>query len=275
VCGQELSGGSNETKLRQASDRLGAAVRARDTASAAKLLRDPFVFVDARGRVYDRSGALDSIGSTGGGDDSVAAIMVYGNLAQVTRKGRPSASGQLVAIEAWVNDGGAWRAHLVHLNTIADPSSPHAHPPLARRPPEAPPPRCENPLESVPYQPTSEAERGIIESFQALEKAVVGNRPEEWVNYVADEFVVYRTGQHPTTKAGRVKALRRQRDVNAETFVAEVESFQFWVFGDAAVMRADHVMPGNRRPPYRATRLWVKRNGRWLMASSQQTTRAA
>jgi hypothetical protein len=37
-------------------------------------------------------------------------------------------------------------------------------------------------------------------------------------------------------------------------------------------MRADHVMPGNRRPPYRATRVWVKRDGHWQMALSQQTT---
>ena len=210
-----------------------------------------------------------------GAADAIAGILLYGDVAQVTRKGPASAEGQLVAIEAWVREGGGWKAHLAHLNTIADPSSHPAHPPLTKRPSDAPPARCENPLERVPYEPKSDAERGIIESFQGLEKAVVRNQPEEWVNYVADEFVVYRTGQHPTTKAGRVDALRRQREVNAETFVAEVESFEFWTFGDAAVMRADHVMPGNRRPPYRATRFWVKRGGRWLMASSQQTTRAA
>jgi hypothetical protein len=47
---------------------------------------------------------------------------------------------------------------------------------------------------------------------------------------------------------------------------------KLWVHGDAAVMRADHVMPGKRRPPYRATRIWVKRDGRWQMTMSQQTT---
>ena len=62
-----------------------------------------------------------------------------------------------------------------------------------------------------------------------------------------------------------------QKAVNGETWVAEVAWMKLWVFGDAAVMRADHVMPGNRRAPYRATRLWVKRDGHWLMALSQQT----
>jgi hypothetical protein len=89
---------------------------------------------------------------------------------------------------------------------------------------------------------------------------------------VADEFVVTRTRQHPTDKAARMAFMDSQKAINAETFVAEVERMRFWVFGDGAVMRADHVMPGNRRPPYRATRLWVKRDGRWQMAVSQQTT---
>jgi len=66
--------------------------------------------------------------------------------------------------------------------------------------------------------------------------------------------------------------METQASINAETFIAQVEYLKFWVLGDAAVMRADHVMPGNRRPPYRATRLWVKRDGHWQMAISQQTT---
>ena len=98
------------------------------------------------------------------------------------------------------------------------------------------------------------------------------NDPEEWKNHVADEFVVTRTHQHPTDKAARMAFMATQQAINAETFVAEVTALKFWVLGDAAVMRADHAMPGNRRPPYRATRLWVKRDGRWQMAVSQQTT---
>ena len=96
--------------------------------------------------------------------------------------------------------------------------------------------------------------------------------PDVWRNHVADEFVVTRTRQHPTDKAARMAFMETQRAINAETFVAEVVYLKFWVLGDAAVMRADHAMPGNRRPPYRATRLWVKRDGHWQMAISQQTT---
>ena len=129
-----------------------------------------------------------------------------------------------------------------------------------------------NPCAFVPYQPKSQAERDIITAFQTLERAVTRNDAAEWVKHVADEFVVYRTGQEPTDKALRVEFINRQRAINGETFVAEVEWMKLWVFGDAAVMRADHVMPGDRRPPYRATRVWLRRDGRWQMALSRQTT---
>jgi hypothetical protein len=42
-------------------------------------------------------------------------------------------------------------------------------------------------------------------------------------------------------------------------------------YGDSAAMVADHVAVDNSRPPYRATRVWVRRNGQWLVAISVQT----
>ena len=192
----------------------------------------------------------------------------------VIARGRSTEPREAVALDVWVQTGDGWRALIHHLNLLADPDRPGPHPAPTPRPPDAPPAECRNPIEHLPYQPASQDERDIIRSFQALENAVVHNDADEWVKHMADEFVVYRTGQQPTTKNQRAGHLRQQRAVNAETFVAAVESMRLWVFGEAAVMRADHIMPGNRRPPYRATRVWVKRDGRWQMAISQQTTRA-
>jgi hypothetical protein len=44
------------------------------------------------------------------------------------------------------------------------------------------------------------------------------------------------------------------------------------VYDDGAAMIATQVAPDNARPPYRAARVWVKRNGQWLMAISVQTS---
>jgi hypothetical protein len=43
------------------------------------------------------------------------------------------------------------------------------------------------------------------------------------------------------------------------------------VYGDAAAMIATQMVPDNSCPPYRAARIWVRRNGQWLMTISVQT----
>jgi hypothetical protein len=251
-----------------ASASFGAALSG-NRAAASAFLDDDFQSIDRDGVERRGAAALDALEATG----PATAIEDYGTVALLTRR-EPDAAGERVSVEAWVRRSGGWRLLVHHVNIIAAPGEAGNHPAFTPRPPEAPPARCENPCEVVPYEPRSDAERGIIGSFQTLEGYVVRNDADNWVKHMADEFIVYRTGQHPTTRDQRAANLRRQKAINAEIFVAAVETMTLWVFGDAAVMRADHVMPGNRRPPYRATRIWVNRDGRWQMTMSQQTTRA-
>jgi hypothetical protein len=266
---------SSKDAVLAAAKKLQAAIQRGDKAAADKLLARDFTFVDAAGQVHSRRSVLDALRASPRGAGAKVKVRDYGRIALVTGSYKSAQAGErsdLYALDVWIKGDKGWQALIHHNNVLAPPGAPAAHVSGAPRPADAPPPRCENPLETVPYQPKSQAERHIIATFQALETAVTRNDPDNWKNYVADEFVVTRTRQHPTTKAGRMAFMATQREINAETFVAEVVALKFWVLGDAAVMRADHAMPGNRRPPYRATRLWVKRNGRWQMAVSQQTT---
>ena len=250
-----------------------AARRARDGGRLAPLLAADFTAIDLSGAVHGPEGAA-SLPQAGA--DATVTAADYGDLVLVTERDPTAPEGNVATVEVWVRRGGAdgWRLLVHHANVLADPSAPHSHPTPQGRPADAPPPVCENPCLTVPYQPGEPAEADIITAFQTLERAVTRNDADEWVKHMADEFVVYRTRQNLTTKASRAQMLRDHGAINAETFVAAVEAMRLWVFGEAAVMRADHIMPGNRRPPYRATRVWVKRDGRWQMALSQQTTRA-
>jgi ketosteroid isomerase-like protein len=254
---------------------LQSAIRLGDGAAAARLLARDFEFIDASGHVHPRASVLASLKASPRGGGARIRIRDYDRVAIVTGSYKSAQAGDrsdLYALDVWVRSGTGWKALIHHNNVLASPDTPAAHPTAKPRPADAPPPRCVNPCEEVPYAPKSRAERDIIAAFQALERAVTLNDSREWDKHVADEFVVTRTRQQPTDKAARMAFMDAQKAINAETFVAEIESLKFWVLGDAAVMRADHVMPGNRRPPYRATRLWVKRDGRWQMAASQQTT---
>lgn len=255
-----------------ASRQLAEVLASDDRGGVAALLDPEFRAVGRDGREWLGADALPHLEPTPAPDD----LRVYGDVALLI--GRDAVDGgERATVEVWVRrDGdGDWRLIVRQINIIAAPDAPSGRPAHTPRPADAPPPRCANPVEQVPYEPVSEAERGILHSFQTLEGHVIRNEADDWVRYVAEEFVVFRTGQHPTTRAERAAHLREQKAINAEIHVAEVETMWMRVFGDAAVMRADHVMPGNRRPPYRATRVWVRRDGVWQMAVSQQTTRAA
>jgi hypothetical protein len=265
-------GGERAAVLARAN-RLADEIRLGNKAMVEKLLSPDFTFIDASGREHSRRSVIGDLKT--GSSNSDVKVKIYGRVALITGLEKSAQAGErpdLFAVDIWYKGNLGWRALIHHNNVLAEPSTPREHPPSTPRPLGAKPPECRNPIEYVPYQTTSPHERAIITAFQTLEKAVTRNDPVEWPKHIADEFVVYRTKQHPTTKADRVAFIAAQQAVNGETWVAEVTWMKLWVFGDAAVMRADHAMPGNRRPPYRATRLWVKRDGHWQMALSQQTT---
>lgn len=266
---------SDKDLVLSAAQKLAEAIRRGNKTAADRLLARAFTFIDAAGKQHSRRSVLAQMKAA---PDSAAArvkVRTYGRIAIVTGAAKSAQArrrNDLFAVDIWVKGDNGWKAFIHHNNVLARPEAPGAHPAGRARPTGAKPPDCNNPCAFVPYQPKSQAERDIITAFQTLERAVTRNDATEWVRHIADEFVVYRTGQQPTDKALRVDFINRQQAINGETFVAEVEWMKLWVLGDAAVMRADHVMPGDRRPPYRATRVWVRRDGRWQMALSQQTT---
>ncbi len=264
---------SDKDAVLAAARRLGAAVVRGNKVVADRMLARDFSFIDAAGKAHSRASALKAAPRPG---TARLKIRTHGGVALVTGAYKSAQAGErsdLFAVDVWVKGDDGWRALIHHNNVLARPDAPQSqHGSQTPRPPNAKPPDCKNPLETVPYKPKSQAERAIVAAFQTLEGAAPRNAADEWVKHMGDEFVVYRPSQHPTTKAERAAFIRTLAAINAETFVAEVAWMKLWVLGDAAVMRADHVMPGNRRPPYRATRLWLRRDGRWQMAMSQQTT---
>jgi ketosteroid isomerase-like protein len=267
---------SDKDDVLAAAQRLEAAVARGNRAAVDRMLARDFSFIDAAGQTHSRARVLGGLKAAPRPGTARLKIKTYGRVALVTGATKSAQAGErsdLFGVDVWIKDDKGWRALIHHNNVLAAPDAPQSqHGSQTPRPRDAKPPACDNPLKSLPYKPKSQAERDILAAFQTLEGAVTRNDADEWVKHMADEFVVYRTKQHPTTKAERADFIRSLATINAETFVAEVAWMKLWVLGDAAVMRADHVMPGNRRPPYRATRLWVKRDGRWQMAMSQQTT---
>ncbi len=244
---------------------LGDARRAGDKAAARRLLALQFNLVDADGKVYARKDFLGDLKSVADGPATDVEVRSYGLVAMVTGRHKSATDADVFFLDIWVKQKGAWRALLIQDVPIASADEPVA---TAANPPAH---ECENPCQTIPYRVRSAAEQDIINTFQAIMKAIVAHDAGEWRKHVADEFMIYGSARAPMPKSGRIATIERQRESNAAVEVGEVHTMRLAVYGDGAVMIATEGVPDGSRPPYRAARVWVKRNGQWQMAISAHT----
>lgn len=257
----------DEAAVLAADAALAAAMRAGDRAGARKLLSLQFTFVDESGKIHERKELLDGLKDAAAGAASDTAARIYGRVAMITGRRKSALGSDVFFLDIWAKQKGAWRALVAQDVVLAASDAPRA----AASAPGAAPYDCRNPCQTIPYRVRSPAEQDIVTSFQAIEKAAVAHDADEWSKHVADEFVLYGSGRAPISKAGRIAAIKRQKDANTVVRVGEVETMRLAVYEDGAAMIASHVLPDNSRPPYRAARVWVRRNGQWQMAISVQT----
>jgi hypothetical protein len=126
----------------------------------------------------------------------------------------------------------------------------------------------------VPFKPKNESEQAIIASWQALETGVTNHDSAAWAPHIADEFVMLgSSNDHPLSKADRIATLNLQKQTGFGSAPAPLVSAQMFDFGDAVVMTSRHQPYAGK--PVHVSRLWIKRNGQWIMAISYQTTMQA
>jgi uncharacterized protein DUF4440 len=258
----------DEAAVLAADEALGAAMRAGDKLTARKILSLQFSFVDEDGKVYERKNFLAGLKDTAAAPASDVKVTIYGRIGMVTGHRKSARDNEVFFLDIWAKQKGTWRALAAQDVELG---SSDALPVASAPNPDAVPYDCKNPCQTIPYRVRSPAEQDIVNSFQAIEKASVGHDADEWSKHVADEFVLYGSRRTPITKSGRIAAIERQKQTNATVQVGEVEALRLAVYDDGAAMIASHVSPDDSRPPYRATRVWVRRNGQWQMAISVQT----
>jgi hypothetical protein len=186
----------------------------------------------------------------------------------VTGHRKSAHDSEVFFLDIWAKQKGTWRALVAQDVELGSGDAP---PSVTAANSDATPYDCKNPCQTIPYRVRSPAEQDIVNSFQALEKASVDHDAGEWSKHIADEFLLYGSGRAPISKAGRISAIGRQKLTKAPVRVGEVEAMRLAAYDDGAAMIASHVSPDGSRPPYRAARVWVRRNGQWQMAISVQT----
>ncbi len=233
-----------------ADDALIAALASGDT----RLLDNDLTWVDANGRVFDKSEVAEQCPAPPlkGGELDVHR---YGPLATVRAE-----SGKQHVLRIWVEREDGWKLIVCH-----EVSEEGAHAPQG-------PGRKEhdNPCFTLPYTPRDAHERDCLAAWQRLERAVMRHDPDEWARHVADEFVVVGAARRHS-KADRYKLIEEQRHTDATSAPSPLVSARLDRFDEAMLMRCEH-QPFHGKA-VRVSRLFVRRGGLWQMAVSFQTTR--
>ncbi len=248
-----------------ADQALGAAIRTGDRASARRLLTLQFTYVDADGTIHPRREFLGDLKNVAARPATGVKIRNFGSLAMMTGRYISVQGSDVFFLDVWVKQKGAWRALLMQDVPIRTGERAALRPiQIADLEARA----CDNPCNSIPYRVRSAAEQDVAGTYQIITKAIAARDAGAWAKYVADEFVSYASSHAPLARASRIAAIEDRNDQGAAR-VGEVKTMRLSVYGDGAVMVATET--NGLQPPYRAARVFVKRDGRWLMAATAQT----
>jgi len=193
------------------------------------------------------------------GDESGVEVSerTYGQVGAVN-----ASRGKVHILRMWVQRPGGWKLLVYHEVKQQEQPSTSAGSGVKD---------CENPCKMVPFKPANEAEAAIIASWQALETGVTAHDAEAWAPHIADEFVqISSNSDHVISKAGRIETLNKQKVSGVGSAPAPLVSAKMFDFGDAVIMTCLH-QPYSGKPIH-VSRLWIKRDGKWIMSISYQTT---
>jgi hypothetical protein len=259
LLGQHAPAAAEEASALQADREFVQAAAKGDSAAVAKLLDADFTWTDADGKTLSRTDVLHSLPKPALGDESGA------HLQRQTRSQVEAIMAdrdKIHVLRLWVKRGSAWRLLVYHEVALGRQEvGPHSSGVTD----------CENPCKTVPYEPKNEAEKEIIASWQALETGVTHHDAAAWAPHIADEFAMLSSANdRALTKADRIATLNAQKQAGRGSAPSPLVAAQMFDFGDSVIMTCLH-QPFTGKP-VRVSRLWIKRDGKWIMSISFQTT---
>jgi hypothetical protein len=258
-----VAAAADDSSVLQADREFVQAAARGETATVAKALDADFTWTDADGNTHTRAQVLNSLPTPALGNETGAEVkqQLHSQVVAVM-----SGRDKTHVLRIWVRRPAGWRLLVYHEVILGRQDSAAAHGSGVKD--------CENPCKTLPYKPKNEAEQAIIVSWRALETGVTNHDASAWSPHIADEFVMLgSSNDHPLSKADRIATLNLQKQTGFLSAPAPLVSAQMFDFGDAVVMTCQH-QPYTDKPVH-VSRLWIKRNGQWVMSISYQTTMQA
>lgn len=255
---RELAAAEEAAVLQTDHEFVQAAAKG-DSAAVAKLLDTDFTWTDADGKTFSRVDVLSVLPKPALGDEA-GAHQVRQTRSQV--EAIMADRDKIHVLRLWVKRGSAWRLLVYHEVAVGRQQG-SAHSSGVTD--------CQNPCKTIPYKPKNEAEQAIIASWQALETGVTNHDAAAWAPHIADEFAMLSSANdHPLTKSDRIATLNLQKQSGRGSAPSPLVSAEMFDFGDSVIMTCMH-QPYTGKPVH-VSRLWIKRDGKWVMSISFQTT---
>jgi hypothetical protein len=231
-----------------------------DAAALGKLLDADFQWISANGKIETRKLVLarmaELIVDAGYPRPGTPDVQRhdYGQVETVEAN-----SGKMHVLRVWVKRPAGWRA-LVYQEVQSLEAPPKTTPSASQD--------CLNPCKSVGYTPKTETERAIITAYEGLETSAMAHNAADWDEHTGEEFIAASSySDRLLDKPTRLGELKRAN--MAGLAPTPLVSGRLFVFGDAAVLRSHHV--ANQAKPLEVTRVFVKRDGKWVEVVSYQT----
>ncbi|PYU70592.1 MAG: hypothetical protein DMG49_11180, partial [Acidobacteria bacterium] len=250
---------ADEPSLLQIDNDFVQAAAKHDKVTVGRLLDPDFTWTDADGKTHARADVLKSLPTPALGNETGAQLKprTYGQVGAVM-----SGRDKVHVLRIWVQRPAGWLLIVYHEVALGQQAATAAGSGVND---------CQNPCKTVPFKPKTEAEQAIIASWQALETGVTNHDASAWSPHIAEEFVMLgSSNDHPLSKADRIATLNLQKQTGHGSAPAPLVSAQMFDFGDAVVMTCLHQPYSGK--PVRVSRLWIKRDGHWVMSISYQTT---
>ena len=220
-----------------------------------------FTWTDSDGLTRNRRDTLKEIAALAAaakGDDSDVQANFYGRLLAVR-----GTHGDARFLRIFVKRRHGWKALMVLETPVAPAGAPASVEQAAGAG------DCDNPCRSVPYTPKTAMHKDILAAWQKTKLLEWKPDAAQWAGFIADEFLII-NNTTIRNKEQRVAIAQRQQDAGTGAPGDPVTAMRIYDFGsNAAVMTSRHT-PYRGGKPYTNVRVWVRRDGRWQLALSQQ-----
>jgi hypothetical protein len=251
---------ADEKAVIQVDHSLTEALGKADKTAVGALLDDNFEWTNVDGKTRTKAEALQNLTAFAKDNEEETSVMTH-SYGQVGRVAGTRANTHFVRL--WVKRPAGWRA-FIYLEAPAPASPPR---------PAKPKPGddvCENPCKTLPYTPTTVAQKAAIDTWQGTKLGEWKALPDEWKNYVSESMVVISPSQF-LDKAGRLALLIKQKEAYGTGSPSPaVVSMKMYDFGNAVIMTSHHAPNAAGIPAY-AVRMFVNEDGTWRIALSAQT----